>query len=397
MKSEQMIHRARDMLPAMLMVAIIIGQLIRRRPFPGMSTLKETPKPRAFSLRDGVLAVIGISLLPATIASLALTIWTPFLLAIDRASAEYLIKKIAVPLPFLPGTVRLWLTCLIAFAMLATIEKQAIRRVLCRPRLIAKWPELFDNERVLLRRPERPNIALYGYLLDNHRVRTEKLARQLQDQRPWANAASNWNDACAQLREMDPGEAREIEKAIRSMIEHENTLMNNRIQWFLTITGFIITSLFLSSRIGTGGLLVVFLATLGFVVSISFWLSLRIGGEAVQSLINRWEGYRTRAVPYFNEVGVIGSLLGRNPLSLLVPWRVLPPVLIVFWGAIICLALASPNDFRVLAPGTFVHLEKSKVTQDNKYSTGIPCPKRHFLLDTATGDLKCVDIKNAAP
>lgn len=212
-------------------------------------------------------------------------------------------------------------------------------------------------------------------------------AKEIADKRgTWLHQEDDLKLADAQLRGIDAGEAREIEKAIRAMVEHENLLMNNRIQWFLTINGFLITAIFLSSRLAEKSILITLMALVGLAISLSFWLSLSTGRKAVGRLLSLWKDYRLRAIPTFNETGVIGSRLldGWNYLA---PWWALPPVLAVFWLIVMLHSTLAPELLRVPTPGTHVFIEKAKLEGIN--TTILRCPTNVFRFNTASGEIEC--------
>jgi hypothetical protein len=203
----------------------------------------------------------------------------------------------------------------------------------------------------------------------------------------WLHNESNLELAKAQLSGISTDEAREIEKSIRAMIEHENTLMNNRIQWFLTITGFLITAIFLSSRIAENSIFITLMALVGMAISLSFWLSLSTGRKAVGRLLALWNAYRVRAVPSFNETGVIGSRLigGWNYLA---PWWALPPILLIFWLAVMVNSCFAPEALMAPTPGTYVFLDKQKL--EGIGIDSLKCSTSAFRFDTKSGKIECI-------
>lgn len=119
---------------------------------------------------------------------------------------------------------------------------------------------------------------------------------------------------------------RELERDIRSMVEHDNELLNHRIQWFLTLNGFLFTAVAIfgnqpgRDRFGTA------IATVGLLTCVTFWVALKIGRGAFGRLVDLWGGYRARCTEPFNEVSVYGYLA--HPVTAyLGPWLMLPYIL----------------------------------------------------------------------
>jgi hypothetical protein len=218
-------------------------------------------------------------------------------------------------------------------------------------------------------------------------------------------AISKWADGMFEPRDlpglefsgdMDPSGVhlgiREIERTIRGMIEHENQLMHNRIQWFLTIIGFLITAIFLSSGFGAEGLPIVVLSAIGFLISLSFWLSLRVGLKAVENLVLLWDQYKhavSTAAPSPFLVGVLGSRLKGKKWNRLMPWWILPPILMGFWIFMACLAGIEPATIKATPSSTYVYIEPGKLppglTADEKQ-----CKDKIAYFNTSTGKIRCV-------
>ncbi len=247
-------------------------------------------------------------------------------------------------------------------------------------------PSMFENDVVT---PSPRLITLEGRLSpgpDQEVVRT--MAYNISKNRHYATDLENWVAAEKAHQEMRAEELRAAEQIIRSMIEHENTLMHNRIQWFLTITGFLITSVFLAGGYVASGFPVALVSIVGFLVSLSFWLSLRVGGVAVKRLSALWDRYRDKSVPNFSEIGVLGSRL-KEPWTWLAPWSILPFILAIFWIAIFSVTLLLPTIIWQSPSGTYVHLEPSKPSANSSGQPN-PCKNKIVLLHTGTGNIKCI-------
>lgn len=178
---------------------------------------------------------------------------------------------------------------------------------------------------------------------------------------------------------------KQIENTIRSMIEHENTLMNYRIQWFLTITGFLITAVFLASGY-VPSFLVAILSVLGFIVSLSFGLSLKIGRKAVLNLKGQWEYYKGFAPPGFPEIGVVGSSASKG-WNRLAPWSLLPPVLACFWLLIAFASWHKPDWVRQNSTNTYIYVEPGKVPPGKDWKK--KCDGKLARFHTGKGLIEC--------
>jgi len=287
-----------------------------------------------------------------------------------------------------PVTGQAGTTVCVGFAIALIIAIRLTRIQLFKKLLI--WLPLFLQifEEPEIEKIHAPVITLSGFIVhDDHRKKVCEIAESLASRRKYASNLDNWQAAEAKLRELDDKELREIEGTLRRMIEHENTLMNNRIQWFLTITGFLITSIFLVSGFIAGGLPIVLLSLLGFIVSLSFWLSLRIGGEAVIRLSRRWSDYKRRASPSFNEIGVLGSN-ATSQWNRLAPWSLLPPVLAFFWLVMFTASFLSPSSVRQDSINTYIYIEPDKIPGEGVIKA--KCKNKVARFHTGRGAFDCI-------
>jgi hypothetical protein len=116
---------------------------------------------------------------------------------------------------------------------------------------------------------------------------------------------------------------------IRSMIECENQLLNDRINWLVTIQGLLFAALgFAWDKKDTRGLIAIF-SLLGMTVSLSAWTSLDISNQARRELVRWWD---TNKPPDYQGPDVIGiRAFGQSAVRLLSPWRLLPFIFILGW------------------------------------------------------------------
>lgn len=134
-----------------------------------------------------------------------------------------------------------------------------------------------------------------------------------------------------------------IEQDIRSAVQHENELLNHRIQWFLTITGFLLTAVALYGPNAGRDIFCIVIAAIGILVTRSFQVALGIGGKGVRRLSCLWELYRMKAEDKkFPEVGVLGysaNLLENSGA----PWKCLPLITYILWVSIVLFGLLNPG------------------------------------------------------
>lgn len=132
---------------------------------------------------------------------------------------------------------------------------------------------------------------------------------------------------------------RETAQIIRSMIEHENNLLNNRITWLMTIQGLLFTGLgFAWDKQDAGGLVIAF-TLLGIFVALSAFTVLPFFSLSVKSLIAWWDNYRT--LHDYDGPDIVGFRSSRSEVWwLLRPWRALPFIFILGWLVILFVHLA---------------------------------------------------------
>lgn len=129
---------------------------------------------------------------------------------------------------------------------------------------------------------------------------------------------------------------KEIEGQIRGMIEHENDLLNHRIQWFLIINGFLLTATatLKTKQLDDGKLILIAIAAIGILVCVSFWFSLGIGMKGVGRLAKTWEYYvelfAEKSSDGCHHIGVIGWW-AKEKASKVSAWFILPIIFALVW------------------------------------------------------------------
>jgi hypothetical protein len=153
-----------------------------------------------------------------------------------------------------------------------------------------------------------------------------------------ATPEENWYAAERDvLRGITSDDLKEIEGRIRGMIQHENDLLNHRIQWFLIINGFLLTATAsLKAQPSSDTLLMlIILAIVGFLICVSFWFSLGIGRRGVGQLADMWEHYRDLFYRHeeptgCHQIGVLGWRSNKWATRA-APWYALPIIFGIVW------------------------------------------------------------------
>lgn len=193
----------------------------------------------------------------------------------------------------------------------------------------------------------------------------EKRAYFYHKLNPRSTKEQNWQAAERDIMQgISAHELETIEHRIRAMIQHENDLLNHRIQWLLTINGFLLAAT--GAMIGKQGaevsMLIDVFASVGIAVCFSFFFSLGIGRKGVGRLADMWEHYRE--LFYQNDepsgchqIGVLGWR--SNPIAArLAPWYSLPFVFGLAWISVLTLTPAPKHGhlkYAVIHSGIYIH------------------------------------------
>ena len=116
---------------------------------------------------------------------------------------------------------------------------------------------------------------------------------------------------------------------VRSMVEHENSMRDQRLNWLIASQGLLIAALGFSW--GKDKLLVLLLAIVGLLFCISIGADLYCNTLAIRKLASSWKkrcqsDYDGPGVTALRSKDVTPGIIIR-----LYPWNVLPSSLSVFW------------------------------------------------------------------
>jgi hypothetical protein len=121
---------------------------------------------------------------------------------------------------------------------------------------------------------------------------------------------------------------KEYAAIIRSMIEHENTLLNHRMTWMGTLQGLLVAATGFMWEIDD--LLVLLICVFGFCSSVSIGISFKSALRAIKRLLEDWDDRKSKN-PYYDGPDVIGSPRIKSFRSKLNPWNILPWLIALVW------------------------------------------------------------------
>lgn len=176
---------------------------------------------------------------------------------------------------------------------------------------------------------------------------------------------------------------RHIEQHIARMIQHENELLNHRIQWFLTIQGFLFTAVALFGNNPGRRFFGLCIAITGIAVCLSFGMALQIGRKGFGSLVEQWKNAVKGHEQRFFQAGVFGYLAGERWETFLAPWRILPYIISFAWIGIIVFLWMFPGGN---AAGTFVPVTvKTPLAAPAQHGKPLPIAEKIQAFDTRDG------------
>ena len=116
---------------------------------------------------------------------------------------------------------------------------------------------------------------------------------------------------------------------IRLLIEHENNLENNRIQWMLVIQGFLLAAFGTTLNSSFPNKIVFVFSVIGFITSLSTYAHLLQSRKAMN---NAYEDFKS-AYPNYNGPPVIGLEMSKLPWykRYIIPPYILPVLFMLIW------------------------------------------------------------------
>jgi hypothetical protein len=124
-------------------------------------------------------------------------------------------------------------------------------------------------------------------------------------------------------------------KTIRTMIEHENHLVNYRLTWLITLQGLLFAALgFAWDKPNAWQIIVVF-CTMGIFTAASCLVSLRYTQRAICRLEKWWCKNKPET---YDGPEIIGFPL-RGVVLYTLPWLVVPTIFILGWAVIFLVTL----------------------------------------------------------
>jgi len=182
-----------------------------------------------------------------------------------------------------------------------------------------------------------------------------------------------------------PEELRKIEAQIAEMIQHENEILNHRIQWFLTLNGFLFTAVALYGNQPGRNWFGTALTIVGLLVCYSFGIGLQIGGRGFRRLVDVWLDLHSKCQEDFHDVGVYGHLANGFQERNLAPWRALPYLMAIGWILVAVFVWFFPGEH---PPGSFTPVliqETEKTIRGETFKI-----HRVEVYNTKTGEKKII-------
>ena len=160
-------------------------------------------------------------------------------------------------------------------------------------------------------------------------------------------------------------EGKELAKVIRSMIQHEDKLRNERVNWALVAQGFLIGITGNLWKTDDNEIIIIMIALVAFFLLISFWITVKENDKAINKLVDIWRdklvepgvkdipitGCRLEKDVSYNRkkdlkksikdrflIWIKNTFLIWNKDRLLI-WNFLPLILIIFWINILLLSI----------------------------------------------------------
>ncbi len=131
-------------------------------------------------------------------------------------------------------------------------------------------------------------------------------------------------------------ELKEYASVIRTMIQHENILINHRLGWMLAFQGFLLGTLTLVFKnadfhqvlqYSVFSIMIIFL---GILSCVSVGYSLHFAAIAIERLENKWNNFSSQEI-LDNIPPIIGFCNRNETQNWLFPWYFLPSVMGLLW------------------------------------------------------------------
>ncbi|MGD8560497.1 MAG: hypothetical protein PVF34_08810 [Gammaproteobacteria bacterium] len=139
----------------------------------------------------------------------------------------------------------------------------------------------------------------------------------------------------------------EFTDRMRSMVQHENTMRDQRLNWLIASQGLLITALGFSWDKDV--ILVLSIAVVGLIFSVSIGANLYCNTLAIRTLADFWgnklkDGYKGPGITALRSEDIKPSII-----TILYPWNILPGALAAFWLFVIAykaaiLIIAASNN-----------------------------------------------------
>ncbi len=136
--------------------------------------------------------------------------------------------------------------------------------------------------------------------------------------------------------------AEKYASAIRAMIQHEDTLINHRLTWFLVFQGFLFTALgIVWQGVFSNGIkpdlfligITVMIAIVGSLSALATKQGVNSAVEAILKLHEKWDKYQKQEV-IAPVIGLILETEGSEKLKsrkFLTPWKFIPSMMFFWW------------------------------------------------------------------
>lgn len=131
----------------------------------------------------------------------------------------------------------------------------------------------------------------------------------------------------------------EFADRVRAMVEHENGMRDQRLNWLLASQGLLITALGITWD--KDDVIVTSLAVVGVLFCVSIGANLFCNTLAIRRLAAQWKDRCTTTYDGPGVTGLRSSEIKPRIVAWLYPWNVLPLALCAFWLFVLCYKAAT--------------------------------------------------------